>query len=350
MRRTIDAHMHVHYKMPERIGGVAAQYGYEKFCLLGCPLWDDYLNNIRTLIAKAMNKGRAFAFGGLVHRGNARTADDYARQLDALLGAGFDGLKIIETKPNMMKQVRVPMDDAVYAPLFARCQAERVPVLWHVGDPSAFWDAKRAPQFAIDNGWAYLDGTFPTLEALYAQTERVLARYPDLRVTLAHMYFCGDDLAHAERMMRDFPNVRFDLAPGREMYGQFMQQPDAWRDFFIRYQDRIVYGTDLSDGDSEFEINKNHGRYSLPHACLETDAPFDFLGIQGVGIKLPDDALDKIFATNFERFVGVPEAADIDPAGARRLLNLTEAYLANDSTDAEQADFAILRAQLEHLL
>ncbi len=116
-----------------------------------------------------------------------------------------------------------------------------------MNDPEEFWDPDRIPGWAKEHNWGYGPDDV-TKEALYAEVDEVLARHPRLNVSFAHFYFLSADLPRAARFMDEHPSVRFDLAPGIEMLYNISRDPDAGREFFIDYADRIVFGTDLSSG------------------------------------------------------------------------------------------------------
>lgn len=300
--RRIDCHMHTLHGHPERMGALADRFGYDKFNVLACPSMGDALNNLRCLAVKALNPGRAFAFCGLTYRRAGEGTHDFAGQLDGLLEAGFDGIKFIETKPTLMRELGMPLDSEALEPVFDRAEREGIPILWHVGDPATFWDVKKAPAFAVENRWCYTDPEDPSLASLYAQAEAVLARHPCLHVCFAHLYFCADDIAHARRVMDTWPNVRLDLTPGTEMYGHFLQDMAAWRAFFMAYGERILFGSDICDTFDAGELDIADHLTALIHGFLDSSAHFSVWDFSGNGMGLPEELLRKIYAENFEAF------------------------------------------------
>jgi hypothetical protein len=145
---------------------------------------------------------------------------------------------------------------------------------------------------------------------------------------LAHFYFLSADLERAGRFLDDHPSVCFDLAPGSEMYNSFSRN-DASREFFIRYQDRLVYGTDTTTGaiarDGDRGVAVALGRAWAIRTFLETDRVFvpppglmrwlepDLRAFRG--IALPREVLRKIYRTNFERlYSSSPAPLDQDAA------------------------------------
>jgi hypothetical protein len=113
--------------------------------------------------------------------------------------------------------------------------------------------------------------------------------------------------------------MRVDLVPGIEMYINFSKNPDEVRDFFVKYQDRILYGTDIGaqalmdDPRAGIREEESLARIEVVRGFLENDGPFT-LAHDGFlfgkdktvfqGINLPDAVLDKIYYQNFRNFVG----------------------------------------------
>ena len=73
----------------------------------------------------------------------------------------------------------------------------------------------------------------------------VLARHPRLRIVFAHFFFMSAQLDRLSGILDRYENVSVDLTPGIEMYENFSAAPERARAFFVRYADRIIYGTDI---------------------------------------------------------------------------------------------------------
>jgi len=191
-------------------------------------------------------------------------------------------------------------------------------VLWHVNDPEEFWNPEEAPEWAKGPGWLY-DDSFPTKESIYGECERALAKHPKLNVIFAHFYFLSDDLPRAGAFLDRYSNVTIDLAPGIEMLHNFTKRAEAAREFFLKYQDRILFGTDFAPGGVQ-------SRIWVVRNFLETDEEFHVPTDERLfwpdhreiirGIKLPKEVLEKIYRGNFERVVSA-EPRRLEP---RRVL------------------------------
>ncbi len=314
----LDSHLHIKDEPGLSLNGLTAamdaictESNFRSTAILSLPCWDkDHtLQNPLSILQKCLYPKTTYIFGGLDYYIYPSLPHDcdFKGQLDTLLKIGVDGIKLIETKPTVRKDLGFKLTSAEYAPFFEGLEQKQVPVLWHTGDPETFWDKDKAPSWAFENGWFYGDGTYPQKEELYNETIEILERYPNLSVTFAHMFFASADVERADRFLDTYKNVRFDLTPGSEMYGNFALNRKDWRSFFIKHQDRILFGTDggwsTNEGmrvkiDQAKEIASGVIRY------LTTDDEFKLFGYDVLGVNLPNNVLKKILCDNFVRIVG----------------------------------------------
>ncbi len=280
-----------------------------RFNLVCIPNPDGSTHNAAALFFKEHHPQRVFLSAALEYvpalADPAHAAGILAAQIARRKAEGFDGLKMIEGKPQVRKLLPHPLNGPLYAELWERLEAEQFPVVLHVNDPDEFWEAERCPDWARQNGWDYSDGTFPTKEELYAEVDDILERHPRLKIIFAHFYFLSLDLERAAGFLDAHPSACFDLAPHLDMYRDFSRNPAAARDFFLRYQERILYGTDT---DTRALVRGPEGlrfMQSLPvliRSFLEQEGEFALPGGERHhGLGLPRQALEKIYATNFER-------------------------------------------------
>jgi predicted TIM-barrel fold metal-dependent hydrolase len=315
--KVIDGH--VHFRDIEQTDTVLEwmdQVGLACVNLVSTLNLETINQNAELVYLKARHPGRFYASGGLDYlqamADRERMSEVLGNQVHALFIAGFDGLKLIEGKPTARKRLQIPLDAPEYEGMWAALEALRMPVVCHVADPEEFWDRDKVPSWALERGWFYGEGTYPTKEALYAEIDNVLARHPALKLILAHFYFLSADLERAARFLDARPSVCLDITPGGEMYNHFTRSGEAARAFFLRYQDRIVYGTDVSTraiGRDGIEIARSFSYFV--RTFLETAEPFtpppliphwleaDLDAI--VPLNLPREALVKIYHGNFER-------------------------------------------------
>jgi len=351
-RGIVDSHVHLpEVAAADRMIEIADLVGFDRIGI-ACTISRAQVNaNPAALVCKARHPGRVYVFCGLDHSeklsGGKVKTPTLIEQVDRLVAMGADGVKMIEGKPTTRRYLDVPVDSPYFAGYFERVEEKGIPILWHVNDPEEFWDPERLPYWARERGWGYNQADAQK-EDQYAEVERVLARHPGLRVIFAHFYFLSADLPRAARLLERFSGVHLDLAPGIEMLYNMSHEPQQTRQFFIRWADRIIFGTDISAENTDAEAVARAG---IVTRWLETGdeyrvpAEADFLlgsPEDGVirGISLPDEVLEKIYRSNFERLAGLqPRPLDSGLAAeeCRRIASIaqdpSEASLAAETLD-----------------
>ena len=306
---------HIHFVHPERLADIQKILSCvpcQRANLVCIPNPDASTHNPAALFFKTHFPDQVYISGALdytsVLGGSDRAAELIASQVGVLKETGFDGLKMIEGKPQVRKLLDYPLDGWLYEPLWAELEREGFPVVFHVADPDNFWDPVECPGWAKESGWDYSDGTYPSKEDLYREVDRILERHPGLKIIFAHFYFLSADLDRAGSFLDAHPEVCFDLAPHFGMYADFSRDPEAARDFFIRFQDRIIYGSDIDTRVMERSPDGFGFMLSIPwliRSFLEKESDFSLPGqVTTQGLGLPRDALEKIYHLNFERLYG----------------------------------------------
>jgi predicted TIM-barrel fold metal-dependent hydrolase len=308
----------------------------------------------QSLYMKARYPSRFFVFAGLNHAerlsGGKVRGPSLAEQADTFVKMGCDGIKMIEGKPTSRQRMDIPVTDPYFADYWACVEELGLPIVWHVNDPEEFWDPERIPGWAKERNWGYGPDDVQS-EELYAEVDEVLARHPGLKIIFAHFYFLSADLARAARFFDEHPGVHFDLAPGIEMLYNISRDPGAGRDFFVNHADRILYGTDLSSGQT---VEEARVRAGIVFRWLESDDTFrvpgeaDFLlgpPEDGIiqGMSLPDDVLASIYRDNFVRLAGAePEPLSVQTAIAEceRLAAIAEALSGKPAAETDAAQVA----------
>jgi predicted TIM-barrel fold metal-dependent hydrolase len=198
----------------------------------------------------------------------------------------------------------VRIDDDQLAPIFDKAAELRVPVMFHTADPDAFFlpideTNERCEELAAHPDWSFLGSPY-SKEELLQQRDRVFARHPKTAFVAAHVAGSSEHLARAAYVLDAFPNVYVDISARASELGR---QPFTAREFFLRFADRIVFGTDLLPEES---------MYRLYFRFLETrDEYFEYpshASRQGrwniYGLGLPDDVLRKVYRENALRLLG----------------------------------------------
>ena len=315
--KIIDSHTHINNGNPDKLLSMADHYGYEKFNVLSTPCEGFLLNNLECLLTKKLAPERAYVYGGMTYiPGHEPTPEEHEHELELLAEAGCDGWKILESKPSVYRKFQIPLDGPVFDKAFSFAEEAGLPLIWHCGDPSTFWDASLASVFAVEHEWLCIGEGFPSLEELNKQAENVLTHHSRLKVTFAHLFFISDRRGYGEKMLDSFENLFFDLTPGSEMYWDFMKDPEYWLSFFDRYQNKLIYGTDMVDDEGDFVFGSQDVIVDLVMKTLKGQEPFKILDQGGTGLGLPEDILKRIMHDNFEGRNGVPNPLNMDGLNA----------------------------------
>jgi predicted TIM-barrel fold metal-dependent hydrolase len=202
------------------------------------------------------------------------------------------------------------VDDPRLDPIWAECGSLGIPVLMHIGDPSAFFEPidptnERYEELARHPDWAFPPPRFPKRSELHEARNRVIARHPKTQFILAHFGNDAEDLEQTASWLDRYPNVSVELASRISELGR---QPYSAARFFHRYQDRILFGTDGPWPEARLglywrflETADEHFPYS--------EKPFPPQGFWRIhGIHLPDEILMKVYQSNAVRWI--PGAAE----------------------------------------
>lgn len=343
-KNIIDAHTHVFGNGLQGVRDLLAleqSFGYQTCNFLSCESMDDATQNALGIYLKALSPHN-YAFGGFTYR----YAYDFAAEAASLYQLGFDGMKLLEGKPTLRKQIGLALNDPRYDRYYAWLEQNHVPLIAHIADPEFCWDAERVPAWALAAGYFYGDDTFVRQETLYAEMEDVLTRYPQMKVVLAHFYFKSADLAGLDAWLGVHPNVSLDIVAGTEMYFNFALKPEAWREFFIKHQDRIIFGTDNMNHDQPTDLENARVINHMELAFLSSSGDIPAWDKQVRGIDLPPEVQDKIMRTNFLWLVqGSPRP--LNRAAACRYL---DDRLRNRDLALKPEERAVISDVLEYLI
>jgi predicted TIM-barrel fold metal-dependent hydrolase len=236
-----------------------------------------------------------------------------AKQLAAAKERGACGVKIFKEFGLGYKNADgslVRIDDERWDGIWQACGELGFPVLIHTADPTAFFEPidernERWEELHRRPDWSFFGPQFPKHEELMAALLRVVGRHPRTTFIGAHVASHAEDLATVGGWLDKHPNLYVDIA---SRIAELGRQPFTSRKFFLKYQDRIVFGT---DGPWPVERVRLYWRFLetedeyFPYSEKEFP-PQGFWQIYGV--NLPDDVLRKVYAENAARIIpGVKE-------------------------------------------
>jgi predicted TIM-barrel fold metal-dependent hydrolase len=186
------------------------------------------------------------AFNGV---GTPGWSEKAAADLEAGIRAGAIGLKIFKQLGLQQRKAdgsRLTIDDPELDAIWQVCARMNVPVLIHTADPAQFFEPidftnERWLELALFPNRRYPSEKFPSFDTLAGERDRMFARHPKTRFVLAHFGWHGNDLGRAARMLERMPNVYLEVSA---VLYEFGRQPRASKEFFTKYQDRVVFGKD----------------------------------------------------------------------------------------------------------
>jgi len=229
-----------------------------------------------------------------------------AVQLEADVRAGAVGVGEISKGFGLSVRkadgTRLELDDPELDVVWETAARLGVPVFIHTADPAEFfqpldYENERWLEMALFPNRRYFDRSrFPSFETLMAERDRLLARHPNTTWVLAHMSWYANDLARLGELFDRYPNVYTEV--GAILY-DLGRQPRTARAFFVKYQDRILFGKD------SFRPEE----YPYYWRVFETaDEYFDYYRDYHAfwklyGMDLPDEVLRKLYYENALRIV-----------------------------------------------
>ena len=201
-------------------------------------------------------------------------------------------------------------DDPVFAPIFADIVAHNRTLIAHIAEPTSCWlrlDSTN-PDYSYYKEhpvwYMYLHPDHPSKETIIAARDRMLANNPKLRVVGCHLGSMEVDVDEIARHFERYPNFAVDTA-ARMLY-LMKQPPEKVRAFLVKYQDRVVYGTDLELHpweDAPKTLPQWEEQYLTDWKYFATDEWVVMNGKKYRGLKLPEPILRKLYHDNAVRWV-----------------------------------------------
>ena len=295
--------------------------------------WGEKLKQTLSALDQA-HPGRFLTFALLDYSGidDKNWGRRQARQLEESFQAGAKGLKFHKTLGLTIRYKNgklMPVDDPKLDPVWLMCARYDRSVVIHTSDPAAFFTPldrfnERWHELGDHPNWLFNGDRFPSRDELLAQRNRVIAKHPKTTFICAHFANNPEDLAAVGTWLDSYPNMYIDVDARISELGR---QPYTARKFFLKYQDRIMFGTDTTP---------RRDAYRMYYRFLETDDEY-FDCAEGhqrqgfwmiYGIFLPKDVLEKVYRKNAERLF-------FDrPAPKALKVRQTEDFVVNGKGDA----------------
>jgi predicted TIM-barrel fold metal-dependent hydrolase len=272
---------------------------------------DGLKSTIASIRGSAKMKDRVRVLAGISFRNvGPGWAEKAIAQLEADVAAGAVGVGEIGKSFGLSTKKpdgsRLKLDDPELDPIWDACARLKLPVFIHTGDPEQFfhpidYSNERWLELSLFPERRYPQDRFPSFEQLITERDNLFRKHPKTTFVTAHLGWQANDLARFSKMLDEMPNVYSEV--GAVLY-DIGRQPRVAHDFFVKYQDRILFGKD------SFQPEE----YPYYWRVFETkDDYFDYYrGYHAFwklyGIDLPDAVLKKVYFANALRITpGLPQ-------------------------------------------
>ena len=245
--------------------------------------------------------------------GSASFSAGAIHQIDRDFAQGAVAVKIwknigMEIKDSSGQYVMA--DDPKFEPIYKDISAHGKTLMTHLAEPDVAW----GPPDAADPSWSYYQENpqwyvanrpgFPSKQKILEARDHVLADNPKLRMVGVHLGSMERDLDNIARHLDKYPNFAIDTAARMEYL--MLMPPEKVAAFLVKYQDRVLYGTDLdlhADANVPETLSEWQSTYARDWRFLATGETLTVEGKQVHGLSLPGPVLQKIFHDNAIRWI-----------------------------------------------
>jgi predicted TIM-barrel fold metal-dependent hydrolase len=253
------------------------------------------------------------------------------RQIDAEIARGAVGVKVWKNIGMVERDAQgrlIMLDDRRFDGVMSHLEKQGIPLIAHQAEPKNCWLPLEAMTTENDRSYfrdhpeyhMYLHPEQPSYENLIAARDRFVARHPGLGFVGAHLASLEWSVDELARFLDAYPNAAVDLAARMtQVQYQSKSDPENVRRFFLKYQDRLLYGSDLTENPPDPNRRAQNPPMDAAQFTEEADtfwrSDWVYLATDGVqrieaiesdvrGLALPKPVIDKIYYANAHRVFG----------------------------------------------
>jgi predicted TIM-barrel fold metal-dependent hydrolase len=206
------------------------------------------------------------------------------------------------------------VDDPRLKPIFDRLERDNIVVLGHQAEPLNCWLPFEKMTIRSDRDYfrehpqyyMYRHPEVPSHEAQLAARDHMLIEHPALRFDSVHLASLEWDVTRIAHFLDRFPKANVDVAARMShLEYQATRNREKVRQFLIRYQDRILYGTDVEVGPdgAATAAAEAHKAWLEDWRFLNTADEMHSTEFQPAfrGLALPKTVVEKIYSGNARR-------------------------------------------------
>jgi hypothetical protein len=212
--------------------------------------------------------------------------------------------------------VLIMIDDPQFNAIFSHLAEKGIPLVGHLGEPKACWQPVEEMQANNNKNYftnnphyhMYLHPDYPSYEEQMDARDRMLEKNPELVFIGCHLASLEWSVDVLAEWLDRFPNTSVDMAARMgDLFYQTRDDHEKVRNFFIKYQNRILYGTDIGErgGEDKEPFHKRMNETWLRDwEYLVTDNKMTSHLIDGEfrGLKLPKEVVDKVYSANTQKW------------------------------------------------
>jgi len=206
----------------------------------------------------------------------------------------------------------VMVDDPRLDPVLNYLAKNHIALIGHNGEPKDCWLPLDKMTFSKSyysshpEYHMYLHPEYPSYEDQISTRDNMLEKHPDLKFVGAHLGSLEWSLDELAKRLDKFPNMSVDLSRMSNLQLHALTNWQKTHDFFIKYQDRLIYGTDTAIGAANPEelARSIHNSWLRDWKFFATDEKITLSGFGELkGLKLPGEVMDKIYLKNAEKWL-----------------------------------------------
>ncbi|MFP4380695.1 MAG: amidohydrolase family protein [Candidatus Sumerlaeia bacterium] len=247
----------------------------------------------------------------------------YARKAIADLESAFDqGALACKFHKNIGMGIQkadgsfLMIDDPILTPIFDYLERRDFPAIMHIGEPIAAW-MPITPGFPHSDYFArrrdyhwHGQKDKPSHAQILAARDRVIERYPRLKVIGAHLGSHEHDVDEVAARLEKYPNYAVDTSA--RLIDLMWQDQDKVRDFFLKYSDRILFGVDwileppvstMTHAERKRLLENLRSRYYAYLRYFGTEEIIEYRTYKVIGLNLPEPILEKLYLHNAKHWI-----------------------------------------------
>jgi len=216
----------------------------------------------------------------------------------------------------------IMIDDPRFEDIIKYIIYKGMPVTGHLGEPRNCWLPLDQMTVSSDSSYfarnphyhMFLHPEYPSYEDQISARDNLLKQHPDLKFIGCHLASLEWNVDSLALRLDRFPNLAVDMS-ARICHLQYQSAKDRERvrNFCIKYQDRLLYGTDVGYSGS----NNPEGFRKRMHDTWTDDWKYFTSGEEMTsdkfrgsfqGLKLPADVVDKIYHDNAAKWYKLDSA------------------------------------------